>query len=115
MSVDSDPVWADLMRYITSNRALESGHQPRFELRSAPPYLVGAALRIRGECARCGRPIYHFRKRRGSGYNGVYMAFTCPYDVNPGCGRSASGKSESQRIARILADKPSAPQTAPLM
>ena len=87
----------------------DGGHaHPRFRfewIKSTLEDVNRAALEIECGCARCGATIHPFRRRKPSNERGlghVYLAVTCPLNVNVGCARSRVAADTYTAIAAAL-------------
>ena len=93
---------------MTWPRDKRAGTRPVFDLRSSAPWNVKAdALQYTAPCARCGRAIHPFRDRthdvpRSKKPYHIYLAVTCPLNVNMGCSRGGHATAAYDAIEELI-------------
>jgi hypothetical protein len=81
-------------------------HKRGLELRP-PEALVRRAASMVVSCVHCGAPIHCFRFRKSAAKRGeettgpLYLAISCPSDVNSGCGRSKAASDVRLQIENM--------------
>jgi len=106
------PVFMAVMQFVkVEHYDRDRGHKdPRFRfewLPDTPPDIERSALEIEVACAKCGRPIRPFRRRKDTapGRGHLYLAVSCPLDVRIGCSRSKVASRAYDEIYTALGYK----------
>ena len=102
--------WMQVQYYGKETR---TNKVPRFRLElsgETPDKIKKMALAVRATCIACGHPIRPFRaranaKRGQSVAQHIYLAATCPLNVNLGCSRSGEARLIYLDIRKDLESK----------
>lgn len=105
MSLVFQPIWTEIAKYLSVEiYDKDGGHvDPRIRImfREVPTELAVRAVRVVMDCVTCGKPILPIRRQKGSDWQNLYYAATCPIGQNMGCARSAPARVEYDRFKDI--------------